>query len=222
MKVGSGDLSNLPYLRQVAALGKPIILSTGMGSTDDVRLALTAIQSTMSVPVVLLHCVSAYPAPESEMNLRCIVTLREEFGLPVGLSDHTKGSLAATVAVGLGMVMLEKHLTLDHTLKGPDHAASAEPAEFAELVRLVRRTQAMLGTGVKMPAACEVGTYAAVQRVLHYLADLPAGHVLRLEDMEALRCGLEGLSPEAATRLEGRMLRHAVRAGLLVKDEDAE
>jgi sialic acid synthase SpsE len=222
IKIGSGELTNLPFLRQVAALSRPLILSTGMGSLDDVRHAMAAIQSVRQIPVTLLHCVSAYPAPEAEMNLQCIATLRREFGVPVGLSDHTTANLAATIAVGLGMDILEKHLTLSHKLSGPDHAASAEPDEFAELVRTVRRAELMLGTGIKIPAASEISTRQAVQRTLLYARDLPAGHILAAEDMESLRCGLEGLPPDAATRVTGRTLCKAIHAGTAVVESDLE
>jgi N,N'-diacetyllegionaminate synthase len=220
IKIGSGELTNLIFLRQLASLGKPLILSTGMSNLDDVCQAWTAIQSVSQIPIALLHCVSAYPAPEHEMNLRCIATLRQEFGVPVGLSDHTLGNLAATIGVSLGMEILEKHITLDHKLNGPDHAASAEPDEFAELVRIVRKAETMLGSGIKVPATSEIGTRQALQRTLLYARDLPAGHVLTAEDMESLRCGLEGLPPDAVLTLNGRTLRHAIRAGAAVVESD--
>lgn len=222
IKIGSGELTNLPFLRELAELGKPLILSTGMGSLGNVRAAVDAIQSARPIPLALLHCVSAYPAPEAEMNLRAIATLRAEFGVPVGLSDHTTTSLAATIATGLGMDILEKHLTLSHKLDGPDHAASAEPVEFAELVRTVRKADLMLGSGVKVPTASEISTRQAVQRTLLYARDLPAGHILATEDMESLRCGLEGLPPDAAKRIAGRALHKAVRAGTAVVESDLE
>ena len=220
IKVGSAELTNLLYLRQLAALGKPLILSTGMGTLDEVRCAVEAIHSRATVPLALLHCVSAYPAPEDEMNLRCLTTLRREFDVPVGLSDHTMSSLAATVAVGLGMDLLEKHITLDHALPGPDHLASCEPDEFAEMVRIVRKAEATLGTGVKALASSELGTRSAVLRTLLYARDFSMGHVLADEDLESLRCGLAGLPPEAATRLTGKVLRHAVQAGTPVGESD--
>jgi len=220
VKIGSAELTNLPFLRQLGGLGKPLILSTGMGTLEDVRRAVEAIHSRATVPLALLHCVSAYPAPEEEMNLRCLTTLRREFDVPVGLSDHTMNSLAATAAVGLGMDILEKHITLDHALPGPDHSASSEPDEFAELVRTVRKVESMLGTGVKAPASSEMGTRAAVLRTLLYARDFPAGHMLVDEDMESLRCGLHGLPPEAATCLTGKVLRRAVQAGSPVGDND--
>jgi N-acetylneuraminate synthase/N,N'-diacetyllegionaminate synthase len=222
IKIGSGELTNLPFLRQLAALRRPLILSTGMGNLDDVQLALTAIQSVAQVPLALLHCVSAYPAPDDEMNLRCITTLRRTFEMPVGLSDHTTGHLAAALAAGLGMDILEKHLTLNRKLSGPDHAASADPGEFAELVQVVRKAEKMLGTGVKALAASEISTRQAVQRTLLYARDLPAGHVLAAGDMESLRCGVQGLPPDAATRIIGRTLQKAIQSGAAVVESDLQ
>lgn len=222
LKVGSAELTNLPFLRQLAALGKSLILSTGMGTGEEIREALAVIAAEAPVPVALLHCVSAYPAPEEELNLRCLATLRDEFCLPVGLSDHTAGSLAAAVAVGLGMAILEKHLTLDKQGPGPDHAASADPAGFAELVRTVRRAERMLGNGLKAPTASEADARATVRRTLLYAADLPAGHELEQSDVAALRCGMAGLGPEAILPLLGRRLKRAARAGTAVNLADFE
>ena len=220
IKIGSAELTNHLYLRQLASLGKPLILSTGMGTLDEIKAAVGVIHSVAQVPVALLHCISAYPAPEEEMNLRCLATLRQAFNTPVGLSDHTMGSVAAVVAVGAGMDILEKHLTLDKRAAGPDHSASADATEFAELVRTVRKAEGMLGDGVKKLAGSEVGTRAAVRRTLFYSRDLASGHALRLEDVEALRSGLSGLGPEDALSLERQRLRRSVNVGNPVSRAD--
>jgi len=215
-------LTNLPYLEQLAGLGKPMIVSTGMGSLEEVSRAVEAIRATAGVPLALLHCVSAYPAPEEEMNLGVIATLRLTFGVPVGLSDHTRGRTAAVMGVALGMEILEKHLTLDRNMEGPDHAASADPEEFAELVRDVRKAEAMIGSGEKRIAPSETNTQQAVQRTLLYAAALAAGHQVAETDFEALRCGLPGLRPEAASHLAGRMLRQPVDRGEVVSESHFE
>ena len=220
IKIGSAELTNYPFLRQLAHLGKPLILSTGMGTLGEIRSALAVIRSVAELPLALLHCISAYPAPEDEMNLRCLATLRQEFGYPVGLSDHTMGSTTPIVAVGVGIDILEKHLTLDKSAAGPDHSASANPTEFADLVCAVRKAEKMLGDGVKALAASEVNTRFAVRRTLVYACDLPAGHALRLEDIEALRSGISGLGPEDAQNLERKHLRCAVHAGSPVSEMD--
>jgi N-acetylneuraminate synthase/N,N'-diacetyllegionaminate synthase len=220
LKIGSAELSNLPYLRQLAGLGKPLIVSTGMGSLAEVARAVAAVRQVCEVPLALLHCVSAYPAPEEEMNLRCIGTLARTFDVPVGLSDHTRGWTAAILGVAAGASILEKHFTLDRTMPGPDHAASADPAELADLVRAVRKAEAMLGSGDKQAAACEENTRRAVRRTLLYARSLRAGDRVGEEDFEALRCGLPGLPPQAAIRLSGRTLRTSVRQGAAVAESD--
>ncbi|MEI8293305.1 MAG: N-acetylneuraminate synthase family protein [bacterium] len=220
IKIGSAELTNHIYLRQLAELGRPLILSTGMGTIGEIRSAIEAIRSKANLPLALLHCISAYPAPEEEMNLRCLETLRKEFGFPVGLSDHTIGSTTALVAVGVGIAILEKHLTLDKSATGPDHSSSANPAEFADLVSAVRKAETMLGDGVKTLAPCEANTRLAVRRTLVYTCDLPAGHALCLEDMEALRLGLNGFGPEDARKLEHKYLRRAVIARSTISERD--
>jgi len=211
IKIGSAELTNLPFLRELAQFKKPLILSTGMGTMEATRRAVKTIRESGDVPLSLLHCVSAYPAQEEEMNLRCISSMQQEFGVPVGLSDHTRGSLAAVLGVALGASILEKHLTLDHSLPGPDHTASLEPKEFAEMVNAVRMAERMLGSGVKVPTEVESSTLEAVQRTVLFARDLPAAHVLEASDLVALRCGLTGLTPDQMDGLIGRRLRGAVK-----------
>ena len=220
LKIGSAELSNLPYLRDLAALRTPILLSTGMGTMAEVAQALDIFEEGGAPAVALLHCVSAYPAPADEMNLSAMATMRQAFGVAVGLSDHTTGTTAAAVGAGLGMAVLEKHLTLDRSREGPDHAASADPAMFREMVTLVRAGEALRGDGLKRPTPSEAPTATAVRRTLLYSVDLPAGHVLTAADMEALRSGDPGLGPEAAERMKGRELRRTVRGGVPVSLED--
>jgi N-acetylneuraminate synthase/N,N'-diacetyllegionaminate synthase len=213
LKVGSAELTNLPHLRRMAQMGLPLILSTGMADLQQVRSALTAVAAANPVEVALLHCVSAYPAPEEEMNLRAIHTLRNEFGVPVGLSDHTEGDIAPVTAVGIGMEIWEKHITLDRNLPGPDHAASIEPHAFKELVHRIRRAEKMLGTGIKQPSRSETSTQQAVRRVLLYTMPLEPGAKLREDHLAALRTGHEGLGVEETDALIGRVLARHVQAG---------
>jgi N,N'-diacetyllegionaminate synthase len=220
LKIGSAELSNIPYLRDLASLRTPVLLSTGMGTMAEVAHALDVLEEGGAPSVALFHCVSAYPAPEEEMNLSAMTAMRQAFAVPVGLSDHTTGTTAAVVGAAMGMALLEKHLTLDRSREGPDHAASADPSMFREMVRLVRRAEALRGDGAKRPMPSEIPTASAVRRTLLYAADLPAGHVLRAADMEALRSGDPGLGPEGAERLRGRTLARAVRVGAVVGEED--
>lgn len=214
IKVGSAELTNPSHLRQVAGLELPLILSTGMATIEQIRRALDIVRDAGAQDVALLHCVSAYPAPEAEMNLSAIRVLRDKFGVPIGLSDHTAGSLAAVVAVGVGMAILEKHITLDRSLAGPDHSASADPAEFAELCVAVRRSEAMMGSGEKHVTPSEQDTLRAVRRLLVYADSFAQGTRLTREHFTGLRTGGTGIPVGDIDQWIGRtlvreVLRHA-------------
>jgi N,N'-diacetyllegionaminate synthase len=220
IKVGSAELTNVPFLRELAELEKPLLLSTGMATMADVAHAIDAVQETRRVPMVLLHCVSSYPAPEEELNLRCIGSMRSAFGVPVGLSDHTTSDLGAIMGIAYEIAVLEKHLTLDRTLSGPDHRMSYDPGGFKDLVRLVRQADRMIGTGVKAITESERATVAVVRRTLTYAETLEQGHVLRGSDLLALRATGGGLAPAVATRLIGRALKRRVTSGSTVSEAD--
>jgi N,N'-diacetyllegionaminate synthase len=161
IKIPSGEIVNLPLLRKVAKFGKPVILSTGMSTMLEVARAVDALAG---VPLALLHCVSAYPADPTTANLRAMDTLRQAFGVPVGWSDHTIARLPSVAAVARGACIVEKHLTLDTTAKGPDHAASTDPEGFRRMVRGIRLTEAALGDGVKVPTDHEWVTMKLARR----------------------------------------------------------
>jgi len=211
IKLGSGELTNVLLLRHVAEAGLPVLLSTGMATLDEVERAIDELDAVRDV-VVLLHCVSAYPADPAGANLRAMATMAEAFGVPVGYSDHTLGTSVALAAVAMGAVVLEKHLTLDRSLPGPDHAASLEPSEMAALVRDVRSVEAALGDGIKRPVDAELEVAAVARRSLFAARDLPAGHVLVSGDLVALRPA-SGVPPTEIDRLVGRPLTRALVAG---------
>ncbi|MEK7857824.1 MAG: N-acetylneuraminate synthase [Elusimicrobiota bacterium] len=214
-KLPSGELTNKALLRHVAGKGKPLILSTGMSTLAEVRRAVGWIFSRRRVPLTLLHCVTEYPAPADEVNLRAMDTLREAFGLPVGYSDHTLGVEIAVAAAARGAAVIEKHLTLDRRLPGPDQAASLEPEDFRAMVAAIRLVESALGDGVKRMAPCERRNRAAARRSLVAARDLPRGHRLEAKDLLAKRPGT-GIPPAEAARLLGRRLRRALRRdGLL-------
>src|ERR1041385_8491259 len=152
-KVSSGDLTDWPLLRHMAQFGKPIILSTGMSYLDEVSASLDVIRGAGNTEVIVMHCVSNYPAAPADANLRAMQTMAAGLQAPVGFSDHTEGSTVALAAVALGACLIEKHLTLDRNLPGPDHRASLEPNEFKALVAEIRKAESSLGDGVKAPAA---------------------------------------------------------------------
>jgi len=210
-KIPSGEITNLPLLRHIAAKGKPIILSTGMSTLDEVAHALAAIGDVADVPVAILHCVSAYPAPVGEVNLRAMDALRDRFGRPVGLSDHALGLEIALAAVARGAVIVEKHLTLDKNLPGPDHRASLEPAEMTALVRGIRNIEAALGDGVKRPMPSELDTLRVARKSLVAARALKAGEEL-VKDAVAVKRPGTGISPAELERALGRRVRRDLAA----------
>ncbi len=214
-KVPSGELTNLGLLRDLARRGRPLLVSTGMSTLDEVATALDAVAAAPEVS--LLHCVSAYPAPVEQANLRAIVTMRERFGVPVGWSDHTEGSLTALGAVALGASVLEKHITLDRTRPGPDHAASADPDGFAAYVRDVRALEAALGDGVKRAMPVEADVRSVARRSWHARRDLAPGTTLAPDDVIALRPGT-GIAP--TIELAGRTVARPVAAGAALAPDD--
>lgn len=155
IKVGSGDIGNIPYLRYMGSKKMPIILSTGMSSLADVDISINALREGGATDISVLHCTTNYPCPYEDVNLRAMLTLKEAFHLPVGYSDHTVGRDVAISAVTLGANIIEKHFTLDCNMEGPDHAASTEPAEFAELVNSIRNVENFLGDGIKRATVAE-------------------------------------------------------------------
>jgi len=220
-KLASGELTNLPLLRHVAGLGKPLILSTGMADLDEVRTAVEALRGAGDPPLALLHCVSAYPAPLEDCNLRAMATLAREFGLPVGWSDHTEGTAVAVAAVALGAVIVEKHFTLDRDLPGPDHQASLEPDDLIQLVRAVRAVEPALGDGIKRPRACEANTAEVARKSLVAARNLTGGAPLIDGDLIVRRPGT-GLPPARLDEVTGRRLRTDVAVGTPLTEDMLE
>ncbi len=220
-KVPSGEVTNHPLVAHVAAKGKPVLLSTGMSTMAEVAAAVQVVRAQGTTPLALLHCVTNYPAAPADCNLRAIRAMRATFGVPVGWSDHTDGIEVSLAAVAAGADLLEKHVTLDRGMPGPDHGASLEPGELAALVRGVRDVQAAMGDGVKRPAASELANLPIVRRSLHATGALPAGHVLTVGDMVALRPGT-GLPPSQRDRLVGRRLRSAVARGEMLDERHVD
>lgn len=210
-KIPSGELINLPLLAHVAAKGKPMLVSTGMATLEEVRAAVETIRAAGHPPLVLLQCVSRYPTPPAEANLRAMRTLADAFGVPVGYSDHTPGIEVALAAAALGACVIEKHLTLDRALPGPDHHASLEPDEWAALARGVRTVESALGHGRKSPSAGEADTAAAARKSLVAAQPIPAGSVVTAEQIAAKRPGT-GLSPALRGQVVGRRAKQAIPA----------
>ena len=217
-KVGSGDLTNIPFLRRMAAKRRPIILSTGMGNLAEVEAAVDAIRSQGNERVILLHCVTSYPATFEDCNLRAMLTLEQAFGCAVGYSDHTPGLEAALAAVALGARVIEKHFTLDRSLPGPDHQSSLEPKELRELVLGVRRVEAALGDGVKRPKEVEREVMAVARKSIVAAKDIPAGAVVT-EDMLTTKRPGSGILPRYWDSLIGLTATVAIPRDSLLRWE---
>jgi N-acetylneuraminate synthase/N,N'-diacetyllegionaminate synthase len=218
-KVASPDLTNLPFVEHLARMGRPLILSTGMAEIGEIDEAVAAVRAAGNDELILLQCVSSYPAPVDEQNLRTIPTMAARWNVPVGFSDHTVGAAAALAAVALGAALLEKHFTLDRSLEGPDHRASTEPDAFAELVAGVRDVERALGDGVKRPTPAEAANRELVRRSLAAAADLPAGTVLEPAMLVSLRPGT-GIPPTRSRDVIGRRVNRDVARGELLSLDD--
>ncbi len=215
-KIPSGELVNHPYLRFIAGLGKPLIVSTGMATLGEVERALETIEQNGNPPVVLLHCVSSYPAAAEDANLRAMKTLRTAFGVPVGYSDHTRGIEVSLAAVALGACVLEKHVTLDTALPGPDHAASLGPPEAYALGKAIRLVESALGDGRKRPRPSESEVAAVARKSLVLRRDLRPGELIEADSLIALRPGT-GIPPSRLGEVVGRRVREAVEAGSILR-----
>jgi N,N'-diacetyllegionaminate synthase len=214
-KVPSGELTNHAFLAEIARVGQPVLVSTGMADIGEVEDAIAVIRSEGNDEIVLLHCVSEYPAAPESANLRAMATMRSAFGVPVGYSDHTLGLEVPLAAAALGAVVIEKHLTTDRTLTGPDHAASLEPLEFTRLVRGVRAVESALGSGIKRPTPGEAKIAAVVRRSLVARRGVAKGQALSVEDLVSLRPGT-GIPPSAIGYVIGRVAREPIPAGTVL------
>lgn len=195
-KIPSGEITNLPYLRHVGKYGKPIILSTGMATLDEVGATLRVLEEagTPRDRITVLHCNTEYPTPMRDVNLRAMVTLRETFGVTVGYSDHTLGIEVPIAAVALGAAVIEKHFTLSRSLSGPDHKASLEPEELKAMVAAIRNIEQALGDGVKQPSVSESKNRLVARKSLVASRAIRAGELFSATNLVAKRPGT-GLSP---------------------------
>lgn len=220
VKVGSGERNNTPFLRKLAELGRPMIVSTGTYGEADVCEAMEAVAAGGCDRLVLLHCVTSYPTPPGEVNLAAMDRLRAISPGPVGYSDHTEDGLAVLAAVARGAEVVEKHITILRDVpNAQDWRVSAGPENFAALVAEIRRTAVMIGHGRKEPAPCETAALGWALKSLVAARDLPAGHRLAEPDLCAKRPG-DGVPPSRLPALLGRVLTRAVAADELVTEMD--
>jgi sialic acid synthase len=209
-KMASGDLKSIPLLKHVARYGRPMIISTGGGSLEDIERAYDAIMP-INPQLSVLQCTAAYPVEAKQMNLRVITTLRERFrDIVIGLSDHQSGIALAPVAYALGARVIEKHFTLNRAMKGTDHAFSLEPVGMGKLVRDLKRSREAMGDGIKRPYDNEFKPLQKMGKKLVAARDLPAGHVITASDI-MLKSPADGLAPYEFDRLVGKRLVSAVR-----------
>ncbi|MGS0621365.1 N-acetylneuraminate synthase [Ralstonia sp. VS2407] len=240
-KVPSGELTNGPLLWHFARTGKPIVLSTGMATLSEVEQGLAIIAHALQAEtepaciedvwkgwananwrtrlqghVTILHCTSQYPTPFNEVNLRAMDTLAASFGLEVGYSDHTEGTLIPVAAVARGARLIEKHFTLDRTLPGPDHKASLEPAELTQMVRDIRLLEVALGDGSKAPQPSEWDTRQAARQQVVAARPIAAGTTFDRADLTTSRCG-RGLGPNVLWELVGKPCQRAYELGEIIE-----
>lgn len=216
-KIPSGEIVNTPYLRKIGSYGMKIILSTGMSTLGDIEYALDTLEKagTEREKITLLHCTTEYPAPFNEVNLSVLETLRRAFGVKVGYSDHTEGIAVPIAAVALGAEVIEKHFTLDKTMKGPDHAASIEPNDLKLMVNGIRQIEQAIGLGVKRPVSSEKGNMQAARKSIVASRNIKMGEVFSEGNLAVKRPG-NGLSPRYWDLVIGKKAERAYREDELI------
>lgn len=209
-KVASGELTNLPLIKYMAKKGKPLIVSTGAATVEEIAEVVSTIKSAENKKIVLLHCVVNYPAAEEDANLLAINTLRRKFKLCVGYSDHTLGIAAPIAAAALGAVIIEKHFTLDRKLPGPDHFYALEPNELKSMIKGVRAVEKLLGSSTKRPTGAEQEMRRLARRSIFAKVDIPAGTVIKKKMLMILRPAV-GLEPKHFESVVGKKAKVAIK-----------
>lgn len=193
-KIPSGEITNYPYLVEIAKTGKKVILSTGMCTLDEIKEALDVLTYNGTKDITLLHCTTDYPTPLESVNLNAMLTLKEEFGYPVGYSDHTEGIEVDIAAVAMGATVIEKHFTLDKNMPGPDHKASLEPNELREMVQAIRKIETAVGSSEKKPTQAELDNRKVARKSIVAAKDIKKGETFTTENITTKRPGT-GISP---------------------------
>jgi len=195
-KIPSGEITNLPYLRHIGGMDMPIIMSTGMSTLDEVRDALNILleAGAKKDKITILHCNTEYPTPMEDVNLKAMITIRDELGVNVGYSDHTLGIEVSIAAVAMGATVIEKHFTLDRTLQGPDHAASLEPEELKAMVTAIRNIEKAMGDGIKKPSSSEIKNMPIARKSIVAKNSIKKGELFTKDNLTVKRPGT-GISP---------------------------
>lgn len=217
-KIPSGEITNLPFLRQIGAYGKPLILSSGMSGVGDIEAAIDVLEAvgTPRERITVLHCNTEYPTPMQDVNLRAMCSIRDAFGVAVGYSDHTPGIEISVAAVALGASVIEKHFTLDRNLPGPDQHASLEPHELQAMVQAIRNVGEALGDGIKRPSRSEAKNIAIARRSLVAARPIAAGEVFNAANLAVKRPGT-GVSPMRWDEVLGRKAPRAFARDELIE-----
>jgi sialic acid synthase SpsE len=218
-KVPSGEINNWPFLEHIASKHKPVILSTGMCYLSEVDEAIRVLGSAGCTELAVLHCTSSYPASAASSNLRAMQTLAAAFQIPVGLSDHTLGAEIPLAAVALGGCIIEKHLTLDKSLPGPDHQASMDPIELRSLIRAIRNVESAMGDGIKRPNASEEDVRNVARRSILTRQAIPQGARITRDMLVFKRPGT-GIPPSKLSTVVGRRAAREIPADTLIQFED--
>jgi N-acetylneuraminate synthase/N,N'-diacetyllegionaminate synthase len=215
-KVGSGDMTNTPFLRKMAQKMRPIIMSTGMANLAEVEEAVNAVRSQGNEQLVLLHCVTSYPARFEDINLRAMSTLERAFQVPVGYSDHTPGVEASLAAVAMGARVIEKHFTLDRSMPGPDHLSSLEPNELKHMMQGIRLVESAMGNWIKGPSPVEEDIKVVARKSIVAAEDIPAGTVITEEMVTTKRPG-SGIMPRDWDEVVGRKTNTQISKDVLIQ-----
>lgn len=218
-KIASGELTNEPLLKAVASFGRPVILSTGASYLEEVRRAVEVIESEDNFDIALLHCASLYPPSYKDVNIRAMATLKDTFGCPVGFSDHTPGHTIPVAAITLGGSIIEKHITLDKNLKGPDHPYAMEVEEFKTMVREIRNLEEALGSGIKEPSEREMGERVGARRSIYARVDIEKGSVIDKSMLKVVRHAY-GLPPSGLCEIVGKVASKDLTKDMPVRSED--
>ena len=219
IKIGSTEVSNIEFLKKIGETNKEIILSTGMSTLGEVEKAINVIKSTGNDNVKVMQCTTDYPTAYEDVNLMAMITMRDAFKVKVGLSDHTVGNEAAIAATALGAEFIEKHITLDREMEGPDHKASMCPDEFTKYVKAIRNTEKLLGDGIKKPTKREEAIMCDVRRSIVAASDIKAGSRLDWSMLEYKRPGM-GIKPELAEILIGKKINKDIIKDQLIMWDD--
>lgn len=220
VKIPSGEITNLPYLRKAASLFKEVIISTGMSTMDEISDALQVfLQSGISKEdIIILHCNTEYPTPFQDVNLKAMLSIEEIFGVKVGYSDHTLGIEVPLAAVALGARVIEKHFTLNRNMEGPDHKASLEPNELKQMVSGIKIVEKSIGSKLKKPSSSELKNIITARKSIYSRRMLKKGQSIKEEDLIMLRPG-DGISPMKIDLIVGRILSKDIDSGVKIEFE---